>query len=70
LLRCKRLTWQQLRNGVAAIREEEALVAVEPSLAEVDKWEQGHFREEEIRNKAIAVNKDYEAAVRAKYFKF
>jgi hypothetical protein len=55
---------------VATIREEEALVSVDPSLAEVDKWEQAHFREEEVRDRAKAAKKDYEAAIRLKYFNF
>jgi hypothetical protein len=55
---------------IAAIRAEEALVSASPSLAEVDRWEQAHFREEEVRNKAKAAKKDYEAAVRSKFFGF
>jgi hypothetical protein len=41
-----------VEGWVAAIREEEALVSVDPSLAEVDRWEQAHSREEELRDKA------------------
>lgn len=59
-----------VEEWVGAIRAEEALVAVNPSLAEVDRWEQAHFREEEVRDKAKAAKKDYEAAIRAKYFNF
>jgi hypothetical protein len=33
----------------AAIGEEEALASVKHSLAEVDRWEGAHFREEELR---------------------
>lgn len=59
-----------VEEWVAAIREEEALVAVEPSLAEVDRWEQAHFHEEEVRDKAKTAKNDYEAAIRLKYFNF
>lgn len=43
----------------AAIREAEALASVNHSVAEVDKWEGAHFREEELRNKAKAAKKEY-----------
>jgi hypothetical protein len=54
----------------AAIREEEALASVNHSVAEVDRWEGAHFREEELRNKAKAAKKEYEAALRLKFFAF
>jgi len=54
----------------AAIREEEALASVNHSVAEVDKWEGAHFREEELRNKAKAAKKEYDAALRLKFFSF
>jgi hypothetical protein len=54
----------------AAIREEEALASVNHSVAEVDKWEGAHFREEERRNKAKAAKKEYESALRLKFFSF
>jgi hypothetical protein len=53
-----------------AIREEEALASVNHSVAEVDRWEGAHFREEELRNKAKAAKKEYEAALRMKFFGF
>jgi hypothetical protein len=55
---------------IAAIKEEEALVLVSPTIAEVDKWEQAHFKEEEIRGKAKAAKKRYENALRQKLFGF
>jgi dsRNA-specific ribonuclease len=55
---------------IAAIREEETLASRNSSLAQVDQWEQAHFREEEARNKAKAAKKDYEAALRFKFFEF
>jgi len=54
----------------AAIRDEEALASVNHSVAEVDRWEGAHFREEEVRNKAKAAKKEYEAALRLKFFSF
>ncbi len=53
-----------------AIAEEEALASANHSVAEVDKWEAAHFREEELRNKAKAAKKVYEAALRLKFFGF
>ena len=54
----------------AAIGEEEALASVNHSVAEVDRWEAAHFREDELRNKAKAAKKEYEAALRLKFFGF
>ena len=54
----------------AAIAEEEALALVNHSVAEVDRWEAAHFREEELRSKAKAAKKEYEAALRLKFFGF
>jgi len=53
---------------VDAIREEEALASVNHSVAQIDKWENAHFQEEELRNKAKAAKKEYEAALRFKFF--
>jgi energy-converting hydrogenase A subunit M len=55
---------------IAAIKQEEALASVDHSVAEVDKWEQAHFREEEIRGEVKAAKKEYEAALREKFFGF
>ena len=59
-----------VEKWITAIREEEALASVNHSVAEVDKWENAHFREEEARNKAKAAKRDYEAALRLKFFGF
>lgn len=53
---------------IVAIREEEALASVNHSVAEIDRWEHAHFHEEELRNKAKAAKKEYEAALRFKFF--
>ena len=55
---------------VAAIRQEEALASVDHTVAEVDKWENSAFLEEEARNKARAAKKRYEDALREKFFNF
>lgn len=56
---------------IGAIKREEALVAVTPhSVAEVDKWEGAHFEEDEIRNKVLELKKQYEDALRLKFFDF
>jgi hypothetical protein len=59
-----------VEEWIAAIRQEEALASVNHTVAEVDKWEQAHFREDEVRNKVKAAKKQYEAALRKKLFDF
>jgi hypothetical protein len=59
-----------IEKWITAIREEETLASVDHTIAEVDKWEDAHFREEEARNKAKAAKRDYEAALRLKFFGF
>jgi hypothetical protein len=59
-----------VEEWIAAIREEEALASVNHSVAEIDKWEGAHFREEEVRDKALAAKKEYEGALRLKFFDF
>ena len=39
-------------------------------VAEVDKWEGAHFKEDEIRNKVKAAKKKYEDALPKKFFGF
>jgi hypothetical protein len=59
-----------VEEWIAAIREEEGLASVNHSVAEIDRWEGAHFREEEIRSRAKAAKKEYEAALRRKFFDF
>jgi hypothetical protein len=40
------------------------------SVAEIDKWEAAHFKEDEIRHQVKAAKKDYEDALRQKFFGF
>jgi len=59
-----------VEEWIAAIKQEEALASVNHSVAEVDQWEQAHFREDEIRNKVKAAKRQYEDALREKFFGF
>jgi hypothetical protein len=59
-----------VEEWIAAIRQEEALASVDHSIAEVDKWEQAHFKEDEIRSKVKAAKKRYEDALRETFFGF
>jgi hypothetical protein len=59
-----------VETWIAAIRDEEALASGDHSVAEVDKWEAAHFREEDARNRTKAAKKAYEAALREKLFGF
>jgi hypothetical protein len=59
-----------VEKWIAAIREEEALALVNHSVAEVDKWEAAHFKEDEIRRQVKAAKRDYEDALREKFFGF
>lgn len=54
----------------AAIRHEEDLASVNHSVAEVAKWEQAHFEEDDLRAKVKAAKKLYEDALREKFFGF
>jgi hypothetical protein len=72
------LELDQLRNAykaaveewITAIRQEETLASVDHSVAEVDQWEEAHFEEDEIRSKVKAAKKQYEVALREKFYKF
>ena len=59
-----------VEEWIKAIRDEETLASVNHSVAEVDQWEAAHFREEELRNAAKAAKKQYEDALRKKFFDF
>jgi hypothetical protein len=60
----------EVEEWIAAIKQEEALASVDHSVAQVDQWEQAHFREDEIRSKVKAAKKQYEDALREKFFGF
>ena len=55
---------------IAAIRKEEALVSVNHDVADVDKWEQAHFEEDDMRSAVKDAKEKYEDALRAKFFGF
>jgi hypothetical protein len=57
-------------SWIATIRKEEALVSVNHALAEVDKWEQAHFEEDEMRSAVKEAKAKYEDALREKFFGF
>jgi hypothetical protein len=59
-----------VEKWIAAIREEEALALVNHSVAEVDKWEAAHFKEDDIREEVKAAKKAYEDALRERFFGF
>jgi hypothetical protein len=59
-----------VEEWIVTIKEEEALASVDHTVAEVDKWEGAHFREDEIRSKVKAAKKKYEDALREKFFGF
>lgn len=61
---------EAIEEWIAAIRQEEALALVEHSVADIDKWEAAGFREEDLRKKAKAAKKEYEDALRLKFFSF
>jgi hypothetical protein len=54
----------------AAIRAEEALASVDHEVAEVNKWEAAHFKEDGLRSKVLAAKKQYQDALREKFFGF
>ena len=58
-----------VEEWIKAIRDEEALASVNHSVAEVDRWG-AHFHEEGLRNAVKAAKKQYEDALREKFFDF
>ncbi len=59
-----------VEEWIKAIRDEEALASVNHSIAEIDRWEGAHFREDELRNAVKAAKKQYEDALRERFFDF
>ncbi|HXC96473.1 MAG TPA: hypothetical protein VNU92_12295 [Edaphobacter sp.] len=57
-------------NWISMIREEEALASGDHSEAEIDTWEAAGFQEENAREKAKQAKKEYEDALREKFFNF
>jgi hypothetical protein len=59
-----------VEEWIAAIKLEEDLASVNHTVAEVDKWEAAHFKEDEIRSKVKQAKKLYEDALREQFFGF
>jgi hypothetical protein len=59
-----------VEQWIDAIKQEEALASVNHSVAEVDKWEKAHFNEDELRNRVKTAKRQYENALREKFFGF
>ena len=59
-----------VESWIAAIRKEEALVSVNHTIAEVDKWEAAHFEEDEMRSTVKEAKAKYEDALRERFFGF
>ena len=59
-----------VEDWIAAIRQEETLASVNHDVADVDKWEAAHSREEDLRNNVLAAKKRYEDALREEFFGF
>ena len=57
-----------VESWISAIRNEEALVSGNHTMAEIDRWEQAHLDEDELRNVVKAAKAQYEDALRAKFF--
>jgi len=55
---------------VAAIRAEEALASGNHNIAELDKWEQAHFREHKLHKEVDYRKRLYENALRREFFGF
>ncbi|HLW93014.1 MAG TPA: hypothetical protein VKS78_17160 [Roseiarcus sp.] len=59
-----------VEKWIAAIKEEETLASVNHTVAEVDQWEAAHFKEDALRDAVIDAKKQYEDALRLKFFDF
>jgi hypothetical protein len=59
-----------VEEWIGAIKEEEAFASVNHTVAEIDQWEGAHFKEDDIRKKVKAAKKQYEHALRRKFFNF
>ena len=59
-----------VKSWIAAMGKEEALASVNHDIAEVDKWEEAHFEEDEMRSAVKGAKAKYEDALREKFFGF
>jgi hypothetical protein len=68
--RLQRAYKAEVETWIAAIRAEEQLASVDHSVAELDKWENAHFRADLARHAAEAAKAEYEDALRENLFGF
>lgn len=61
---------QAVDAWVKAIRDEEALAAVDHSEAKIDEWEAAHDRADDFRSRALEAKKAYEDGLRREIFGF
>ena len=59
-----------VESWISAIRNEEALVSANHSMAEIDRWEKAHLDEDEMRTAVKAAKASYEDALRKQFFGF
>ena len=59
-----------VEQWIAAIRKEEELASANHSVSEVDRGGQAHDDEEAAREKVKTAKRDYEDALRNKFFGF
>jgi len=59
-----------VEKWISAIREEESLASGEHSVDKIDLWETAHFQEEKLRKTAKTAKKQYEDALRLRFFGF
>jgi hypothetical protein len=55
---------------IATIRHEEELASTEHSVADLDKWKEADSAEEDARDKVKTAKREYEDALREKFFNF
>jgi hypothetical protein len=61
---------EAVEQWIVAIRKEEELASANHSVAQVDQWEAAHNDEEGFRDKVKSAKREYEAALREKFFGF
>jgi len=59
-----------VEEWIVAINKEEELASANHTVADIDKWELAHFDEDEARNRVLDAKKEYEDALRRKFFDF
>ncbi len=66
----RRLTNSRSTNGLQRSARKRALASVNHNVAEIDQWEAAHFKEDELRDLVLEAKKEYEDALRRKFFDF